>query len=175
MSALGIVLTLVALQRLGELVYAGRNTRALRARGAAEFGANHYPLIVALHLAWLLSLLVLVPWRTPPVWPWLGLYVGLQGVRLWVIASLGRHWTTRIIAAPGAPLVRHGPYRWLRHPNYLVVALEIAVLPLAFGSWAIALVFTVLNAVLSGWRIHVEEAALGDPRTAASVTIMSKR
>lgn len=175
MSALGIVLTLVALQRLAELVYARRNTRTLRARGAAEFGANHYPLIVALHLAWLLSLLIFVPWRTPPVWPWLGLYIGLQGARLWVITSLGHHWTTRVIVMPGAPVVRHGPYRWLRHPNYLIVVCEIAVLPLAFGSWPLALVFTLLNATLLGWRIHVEEAALGDGRTAASVTIMSKR
>jgi methyltransferase len=175
MSALGIVLTLVALQRFGELVYAGRNTRALRACGATEFGAGHYPLIVALHLAWLFSLLIFVPWRTPPIWPWLGLYVGLQGARLWVIASLGRHWTTRIIVVPGAPLVQRGPYRWLHHPNYLLVASEIAVLPLAFGSWPIALVFTVLNAMLLGWRIVVEDAALGYRRTAASVTMMSKR
>jgi len=175
MSWLGIVLTLVALQRLGELLYAARNTRALRARGAAEFGANHYPLIVAMHLAWLLSLLIFVPWRSPPVWPWLGLYAGLQALRLWVIASLGRHWTTRVIVLPGAPLVRRGPYRWLHHPNYLVVAGEIAVLPLAFGGWAIALVFTGLNTMLTGWRIHVEEAALGDRRTAASVTMTSKR
>jgi methyltransferase len=175
MSVLGIVVALVGLQRLSELVYAARNTRALRAAGAAEFGANHYPLIVTLHLAWLFSLLIFVPWHTSPIWPWLGLYVGLQGARLWVIASLGRYWTTRIIVAPGAPLVRHGPYRWLHHPNYLVVACEIAVLPLAFGSWPIALVFTVLNAMLSGWRIRVEAAALGYRRTAASVTIMSKR
>jgi methyltransferase len=174
-TALGIVLTLVALQRLGELVYAGRNTRALKARGAVEFGANQYPLIVALHLAWLLSLLMFVPWQTRPVWPWLGLYVALQAMRVWVIASLGRHWTTRIIVVPGAPLLRRGPYRWLRHPNYLLVACEIAVLPLAFGSWSIALVFTSLNAMLLGWRIHTEEAALGYRRTEASVTITSKR
>jgi methyltransferase len=175
MSALGIVLALVVVQRLGELVYAARNTRALRARGAVEYGAAHYPLIVALHAAWLVSLLVFVPWRTPPVWLWLGLFILLQALRLWVVASLGPRWTTRIIVPPDAAPVRRGPYRWLRHPNYLVVAAEIAVLPLAFGAWRIAAIFTMLNAAMLTWRIHVESEALGYGRVTASVTTTSKR
>lgn len=173
MSALGVVLALVVAQRLGELAYAARNTRALRARGAAEHGAAHYPLLVALHAAWLLSLLLFVPWHTPPRWPWLGLFVLLQALRLWVVASLGPRWTTRIIVPPDAAPVRRGPYRWLRHPNYAVVAAEIATLPLAFGAWRIALIFTVLNTALLTWRIHVEKEALGYRRKAASVTTAS--
>jgi methyltransferase len=161
MSTLEIVLLLVALLRLAELVYAQRNARALRARGAVEYGRNHYPLIVALHAAWLVSLAILVPWRMPPDWSWLGLFVALQASRIWIIASLGPHWTTRIIVLPGAALVRRGPYRWLNHPNYIVVAAEIAVLPLAFGAWQIALVFSVLNAAMLTWRIRVENGALG--------------
>jgi methyltransferase len=165
MSALGIVLILVALQRLGELVYAARNTRALMALGAVEYGRSHYPLIVLLHAAWLISLFVFVPWRTPIDWYWLSLFILLQAARIWVVASLGPHWTTRIVVLPGAPLVRRGPYRWLKHPNYCVVAAEIAVLPLAFGAWQIALIFSVLNAAMLAWRLHVEAEALR-PRTA---------
>ncbi|HEX4112339.1 MAG TPA: isoprenylcysteine carboxylmethyltransferase family protein [Stellaceae bacterium] len=175
MSALGIVLVLVALQRLGELAYAARNTRALLARGAVEYGRGHYPLIVALHAAWLATVLIFVPWRTPPDWFWLGLFFLLQVARLWVVVSLGPHWTTRIIALPDTPLVRRGPYRWLKHPNYCVVAAEIAVLPLAFGAWPIALSFTLLNAAMLAWRIHVEAEALGYRRIPSSVTMLSKR
>jgi methyltransferase len=175
MSIFDIVLVLVVLQRLGELAYAARNTRVLLARGAVEYGAGHYPLIVALHAAWLAALLVFVPWHAAPNWYWLGLFVALQAARIWVVASLGPRWTTRIIVMRDAPLVRRGPYRWLRHPNYLVVAAEIAVLPLAFGAWQIALVFTLLNAAMLAWRIHVEAEALGYRRIDASVTMMSKR
>ncbi len=174
MSALGIVLSLVALQRLGELAYAARNTRALIARGAIEYGAGHYPVIVALHAAWLASIAVFVPWRTPPNWYWLGLFIVLQAARFWIVANLGPRWTTRVIVLPGAPLVRRGPYRWIKHPNYCVVAAEIAVLPLAFGAWEIAVIFFALNAAMLSWRIHVEAEALGYRRTAASVTTTSK-
>jgi methyltransferase len=160
MSAVGIIVALVALQRLGELVLATRNTRALLGRGAVEHGAGHYPLIVLLHAAWLLALLFLVPPDAPLSWFWLAVFVGLQGLRLWVVASLGPYWTTRIITLPDAPLVRRGPYRFLRHPNYVVVAAEIAVLPLVFGAWRIALVFSLLNAAMLAWRIRIEEQAL---------------
>ena len=175
MSVLAIVLALVVVQRLGELVYAARNTRALKARGAIEYGARHYPLIVALHAAWLLSLAMFVPWQTAPNWYWLGLLVLLQAARIWVVASLGPHWTTRVIVLPGSPLVRRGPYRWISHPNYCVVAAEIAVLPLAFGAWRIALVFTLLNAAILAWRIRVEAGALGYRKIPASVTTTSNR
>ncbi len=175
MSALGIFLLAVIVQRLGELFYAARNTRALLARGAVEYGANHYPLIVALHAAWLVALLAVVPWHAEPNWYWLGVFAALQAARIWIVASLGPHWTTRIIVLPDAPLVRRGPYRWLRHPNYLVVAAEIAVLPVAFGAWRIAVVFTLLNTAMLAWRIRVEAEALGYRRIDASVTMMSKR
>ena len=127
-----VILALVTLQRLGELVLAQRNTRRLLAQGAIEVGANHYPLIVGLHGAWLAGLWVLA-WDRPVSLPWLAVFAVLQLLRVWVIATLGRRWTTRIIVLPGAPLVRRGPYRFLSHPNYVVVAAEIAVLPLAFG------------------------------------------
>lgn len=168
MSAVAIVVGLVAAQRLAETAYAARNTRALLRRGAVEVGRGHYPLIVLLHVAWLAALLVFVPAEASVSWPWLALFAALQGVRLWVIASLGPYWTTRIVTLPGAPLVRRGPYRWVRHPNYLVVAGEIAVLPLVFGAWRIALVFSLLDAAMLAWRIRVEAQAIGLRRRAAA-------
>ncbi len=155
-----IVILLVALQRLAELGYARRNARRLLAAGGVEHGAGHYPLFVALHGAWLAALFVMVPAEAPADWGLLGLYGLLQLGRLWVIASLGRRWTTRVIVVPGAPLVTRGPYRFLRHPNYLIVALEIPVLPLAFGAWQIALGFGLANLALLAHRIRVEERAL---------------
>ena len=148
MSLLWTVLALVAAQRLAELIYAARNTRRLKAEGAVESGAAHYPLIVGLHLAWLASMAFFVPADAAPDWLLLAVFVVLQLLRLWVLASLGRYWTTRVITLPGAPLVRRGPYRFVKHPNYLVVAAEIVVLPLAFGAWQIALAFTLANAAL---------------------------
>ncbi|WP_439815613.1 isoprenylcysteine carboxyl methyltransferase family protein [Zavarzinia sp. CC-PAN008] len=170
MAVLPVVLALVAAQRLAELVLAARNTRALLARGGREVGAAHYPLFIVLHGAWLAALALLVPWDTPPSWPLLGLLVVLQLGRAWVIASLGPFWTTRIITLDGAPLVRRGPYRLVRHPNYLVVSAEIVTLPLAFGAGWIAVAFAALNAVLVAWRISVEEAALA-PRSARPGTM----
>jgi len=155
-----IAALLVAVQRLGELAYARRNTKRLLAAGGVEHGAGHYPLIVALHGGWLAALFALVPPDAPPSWWLLGCYGLLQLGRLWIIASLGARWTTRVIALPGAPRVRRGPYGLLRHPNYLVVALEIPLLPLAFGAWQIALGFGLANLALLAHRIRVEERAL---------------
>ena len=160
MSVLHAVLGFVLLQRAIELALATANTRRLRDLGGIEIDARGYPWFVALHGAWLASLLLLVPAAAAPSWPLLGLYAALQLGRLWVVASLGRRWTTRIIVLPGAPLVRSGPYRWLRHPNYTVVVGEIAVLPLAFGAVAIAAAFSVANLVLIARRIRIEDAAL---------------
>ena len=159
-----LIVLLVALQRLAELALARRNTRRLLAAGAVEHGAERYPWLVLLHTAWLASLFLLVPADAPIFWPLIGLFVLLQAARLWVIASLGPFWTTRIVTLPSAPLVRHGPYRWLKHPNYLVVAAEIAVLPLAFGAWKLALAFSLLNAALLADRIAAEEQALAPRR-----------
>jgi methyltransferase len=158
------ILGLVALQRLIELRIARRNTRALLARGGIEVARGQYPWFVALHAAWLLAMLLFISPAVAPNWWLLAAYTVLQGARVWVITTLGPYWTTRVITIPGAPLVRSGPYRFLRHPNYAVVALEIAVLPLAFGAWGIALFFSVANVVLLSLRIKAEEAALSDRR-----------
>jgi methyltransferase len=165
MSILYVVLTLVVLQRIAELIYAGRNTRRLLARGGVEIAAYQYPFFILLHAAWLASMVIFIPAATPPNWSLLALYVLVQPLRIWSIASLGPYWTTRIITVPGEPLVRRGPYRFFRHPNYIVVCTEIAVLPLAFGAVEIAIVFSILNAALLSWRIRVEERALLSRRT----------
>ena len=153
------ILGFVTLQRLAELRLADRNSRRLIAEGAREYGADHYPFIVALHAAWLAALWWWAPGKPVSV-PLLVIFAFLQLGRVWVIASLGERWTTRIIVKPGAPLVRRGPYRWLDHPNYMIVAAEIAVLPLVFGLWSVALVFSLLNAILLAVRIRAENAAL---------------
>ena len=164
MSPVAIAVTLVAAQRLAELWWSQRNLRRLRRIGAVEHGRAHYPLIVALHVAWLAALLFLVPAQTQPEPAPLAIYVALQFVRLWAILSLGRYWSTRIITVPGAPLVRSGPYRWLTHPIYAVVICEIALLPLAFDAWRIALGFTCVNLVLLAWRVRIEDAAIAPRR-----------
>jgi methyltransferase len=158
-----IILALVTLQRLAELAIARRNTEALIARGGYEVSPGHYPLIVAVHAFWLAALWWLALGR-PINWPLIGLFLLLQLARLWVLATLGERWTTRIIILPGAPLVTGGPFRFLRHPNYAVVAAEIAVLPLAFGLWETALAFSVANAVVLTIRIRAEEKALAAGR-----------
>jgi methyltransferase len=155
-----VILALVTVQRLSELWLSRRNTRRLLARGAREHGRGHYPLIVAVHALWLVSLWWLA--RSRPVDGfWLGLFVLLEIARIWVLATLGPRWTTRIIVLPDAPLVRSGPYRFVDHPNYWVVTGEIAVLPLVFGLWQVALVFTLLNAIVLIIRIRSENRALG--------------
>jgi methyltransferase len=163
MTLAGLILGLVTLQRLGELLLAKRNTDRLRVRGAYEVAAGHYPLIVALHAAWLAGLWYFVVERAADIdlsCVWLGAFVVLQVLRVWVIATLGPRWTTRIIVLPGAPLVTAGPYRFVSHPNYRVVAAEILVLPLVFGLVWYGIVFSVLNAAVLWIRIRAEEAAL---------------
>jgi methyltransferase len=160
-----IVLGLVTLQRLAELIIASRNTRALLAQGAQEHGAGHYPVMVAMHAAWLAGLWILA-WNRPIGLGWLAVFVVLQLLRVWILATLGGRWTTRIIVLPGRPLVRRGPYRLFSHPNYMVVVAEIAVLPLAFGLVAYAAVFTVLNAVILCVRLRAESRALGQATAA---------
>jgi len=160
MSVLHALLAFIVAQRLAELLWAERNTRRLRALGATEAGAGHYPAIVVLHAAWLVALVAFVAPDAPVDRPLLAVFALLQAARLWTVASLGERWTTRVIALPGAPLVRRGPYRYLRHPNYLIVAAEIVVVPAIFGSWGIAAAFGLLNAALLCHRIRVEERAL---------------
>jgi methyltransferase len=158
-SVATVILALVTLQRLGELILARANTSKLMARGATEIAAGHYPMLVTMHAAWLVSLWV---WgRDQSVDPFaIASFVVLQGLRVWVIATLGPRWTTRIIVLPGQPLISSGPYRYLSHPNYVVVAAEITVLPLALHLPWIALIFTVLNAIMLVIRIRAESRAL---------------
>ena len=162
-----LLIAFITAQRLGELVLARRNTRQLLAQGGVEFGHSHYPWMVALHASWLAGLWWLG--RTQPVDPLLlGVFILLQAGRLWVIATLGRRWTTRIVVLPRAPLVVHGPYRWLKHPNYWIVGLEIAVVPLALGLPVFAAVFTLLNACILYLRIRTENAALAQAEAPAA-------
>jgi methyltransferase len=163
---LGLAVGLVTLQRLVELLLSRRNERLLRARGAVERGRGHHPLIVALHALWLLSTLVegiLRGPELPALWPVpLALFLLVQPLRYWAIFTLGGYWNTRILVVPGTKLVRRGPYRYLKHPNYVVVAVEILTFPLIFGAWITALVFSILNAALLYVRIREENRALAE-------------
>lgn len=163
MNSAVLILAYVTVERLAELWFARRNTRRLLERGAREHGAGHYPLIFAVHAAWIVTLWLFAPGREPDMF-WLAMFVLLQFARFWVIATLGPRWTTRIIVLPGTPLVGEGPYRFLNHPNYWVVAGEIAVLPLVFGLPWVALIFTLLNAAALWIRVREEDRALSSSR-----------
>jgi methyltransferase len=155
---------IVSLQRLLELGLSHRHERILRARGAVERGRGHYPLLVGLHVLWLLSTLVEGLLRGPSIPAWwpipLALFLLAQPLRYWAILSLGEYWNTRVLVVPGTTLVGRGPYRYFPHPNYVVVVVEIATFPLIFGAWVTALVFTALNAALLFVRIRTENRAL---------------
>jgi methyltransferase len=155
---------LAALQRLLELVYSRRNERRVRARGAVERGAGHYPVMVALHSFWLISTFVEGLLRGPEIPAWwpvpLVAFLLVQPLRYWAIVSLGSNWNTRILVVPGGKLVKSGPYRYFPHPNYVVVAVEILTFPLIFGAWITAIVFSLLNATLLFVRIRIENRAL---------------
>jgi methyltransferase len=163
MTPAALLLAFVTAERLAELWYAQRNTSALVAQGAVEFGARHYPLLVALHAAWLAGLWG-SGWDSPVDRGWLAIFLAIQVLRVWTLASLGHRWTTRILVLPNAPLVRRGPYRFMSHPNYAVVVGEIAVLPLCLGMPLYAAVFTALNAAVLFVRVRAEEAALAGAR-----------
>jgi methyltransferase len=157
-----VVLALVTGERIAELFLSRRNTERLLARGAREHAPGHYPLIVAVHVAWLVALWWLAPMQ-PIAAMWLALYLLVELGRAWALMTLGQRWTTRIIVLPGEPLVRRGPYRFVNHPNYWVVIAEIAILPLVFGLWRVALLFTVLNAAVLAIRVREENRALKSP------------
>lgn len=154
-----IILGLVSAERIGELLVSRANTARLLAKGGREVGANHYPLIVSVHVVWMVGLWWWAP-HNPVNWVFLALYLVLQGFRAWILGTLGRRWTTRVVVVPGETLVARGPYKYLNHPNYVLIVCEIACLPLVFGLWEFALIFSVLNGILLWWRIRVENAAL---------------
>ncbi len=155
---------LVALQRLLELRYSRGNERRLRANGAVERGAGHYPFMVVIHALWLVSTLAEGLLRGPEFPGWwpvpLALFLLAQPLRYWAILSLGENWNVRILVVPGRKLVRRGPYRYFPHPNYVAVVMEVFAFPLIFGAWISALVFTVLNAAFLYVRIREEQRAL---------------
>jgi methyltransferase len=162
----------VAAERIAELVVSKRHADWAFARGGVEYGRSHYPVMAVVHAALLVSCVVEVAVADRPFVPWLGwpmvaLVLATQALRWWCVATLGLQWNTRVIVVPNLPLVTDGPYRWLRHPNYLAVTVEVAALPLVHTAWVTAVVFSIANAILLlGWRIPVEEralAAVGSP------------
>ena len=160
MSILHLILVIVAVLRLIELIHSYRNAKRLLENGGVEYGRKHYPLLVLIHLSWLISIWLVVPSDTNPSIGLLSVFITLQICRFWVIASLGPYWTTRVISSNKFPIIVNGPYRFMKHPNYLVVCGEIAVLPLVFGAVEIATIFSILNAAVLIWRIKIEENAL---------------
>jgi len=159
-------LGLLGLERLGELLLSLRNARRARAAGAVEAGRGHYPVMVAFHSLFLLCCgaeVMLVPRSFPGVLGWAALAVAVlaQALRYWAVASLGVRWNTRVLVWPGVPPVTSGPYRFLRHPNYLAVVLEMVAVPLVYGAWVTAVVFSLGNILLLRVRIRSEEKALG--------------
>ncbi|WP_053204117.1 isoprenylcysteine carboxyl methyltransferase family protein [Jiangella muralis] len=169
-----VLVGLVGLERLAELVVSKRNAAWSFARGGVEYGRGHYPVMVVLHTALLVGAVAEVWIRRPDFvpalgWTMLALVVLAQGLRWWCIATLGPQWNTRVIVVPGLVLVHGGPYRWLRHPNYVAVVIEGFALPLVHSAWITAVVFTALNAVLLAVRLSVENAALTEltPETAS--------
>lgn len=167
MSAYLVLVAAVAAERVAELVVAKRNLAWALARGGRESGAGHYPVMVALHTGLLVGAVaeVLVadrPFQPALGWPMVALVLAAQALRWWCIRTLGPQWNTRIVVVPGMALVSAGPYRWLRHPNYVAVVVEGFALPLVHSAWITAAVFTVVNAVLLTVRIRAEGRALRD-------------
>ena len=165
MTAYVLLVAAVGIERLAELVVSTRNARWALARGGVEYGRGHYPVMSAMHAALLVACVVEVAVADRPFLPWLGwpmlsLVVAAQALRWWCVATLGHQWNTRVIVVPDLPLVTSGPYRWLRHPNYVAVVVEVAALPLVHTAWVTALVFTLANAAVLSVRIPVEERAL---------------
>jgi methyltransferase len=158
---------LVLLQRGLEELYSAHNTRRLLAAGAVEVAPNYYRVIVAAHMSWLAAVFFLLPPDAPVLMLPLGLYLALQPVRYWVIATLGRYWTHRIVTLEGAPLVRSGPYRYLAHPNYAITIAEIVLLPMVFGGWLLGIVIGALYAPILCYKIVLENRALAKRRSIA--------
>lgn len=161
-----LFIALIGAERLVELAFARRNAKWSFAHGGTEFGRGHYPVMVGMHVALLLSCVAEVAFLHRPFIPALGwtmvaVVAASTAVRWWCVSVLGRHWNPRLIVVPDAPLVQGGPYRWLHHPNYTAVAAEVVALPLVHSAWLTAIVFSVANAAVLTVRIRAEDAALG--------------
>ena len=160
-SPLHILIPLAILQRISELRVAKRNERGLRERGAIEFGKDHYPAIVTMHTLWFIFMIaeiIILSRPINPFWPvLLPIWLGAQGLRYWTLRTLGTRWTTRVFVVPGETPVTGGPFRYLRHPNYLAVVIEILVLPLIFSCYITAITFSLINGLLLWIRIRAEE------------------
>ncbi len=150
----------IILQRFAELLYSNYNTKKLLKNGAKEYNSKHYPLFIILHTCWIVSLVLFIDHNDKPKTSLIVLFFILQFLRLWVLLTLGKYWTTRIIYLEGTKLVKKGPYKWLKHPNYIIVFFEILILPLAFNSWIIAIIFTIFNTILLLYRISLENKVL---------------
>lgn len=155
-----IAAILLLLQRGLEELHSERNTRRLIAEGGREAGRDYYPVVAITHLAWIAAIFLLIPPTAPILWPLLALYLLLQVVRYWIIATLGRYWTHRIITLDKAPIVRSGPYRFVRHPNYTVTIAETFLLPLVFADAAVAAIFGCMWSAVLYYKILLEDAAL---------------
>jgi methyltransferase len=159
------LVVIVLVQRITELRLARRNEQWARAQGARESGAEHYPLFFLLHggwgIGWITEALLRGPSLAPGWWAWLGGFVLAEILRYWAIATLGRRWNTRILVIDGLPVIQNGPYRFLAHPNYLAVAIELLCIPMVFGAWITAVIASALNAtLLLGLRIPCEQRAV---------------
>ena len=166
------ILAFVIIQRFIELRIAKRNEKAMLAKGAYEVGASHYKYMILLHTSFFISFLVEVAFiksSFTPYYAFLAIFIVLQLLRVWCLASLGTFWNTKIIILPGANVVVKGPYAFIRHPNYLIVCLEIAVLPLMFQAYVTAILFTILNLIMLSVRIPMEEKALKEATDYAKV------
>ncbi|MBL41433.1 MAG: hypothetical protein CMM49_02100 [Rhodospirillaceae bacterium] len=154
------IMIFIILQRFAELLYSNYNTKKLLKNGAKEYNSKHYPLFIILHTCWIVSLVLFIDHNDKPKTSLIVLFFILQFLRLWVLLTLGKYWTTRIIYLEGTKLVKKGPYKWLKHPNYIIVFFEILILPLAFNSWIIAIIFTIFNTILLLYRISLENKVL---------------
>ena len=154
----------VLLQRGAEEIHSARNTRRLIAAGGREEGADYYPVVALAHLGWIAGLFFLIPADAAIFWPLAGLFLLLQVARYWIIATLGRYWTHRIITLDDAPIVRAGPYRFLQHPNYAVTYVETFLLPLVFGGVALAIIMTAIWIAVIRYKIGLENRAIGQRR-----------
>ena len=161
------IVVAIALARAAELVHAHRNARRLIAEGGKAYGDGHYPLIVGLHAAWLALLWWAGGRIAEPDWLLFAFFIVLEAARLWVVATHGRFWTTRVISLPTTPLIRGGPFRWIRHPNYLAIALQLPLLLYAYAAPGWAAILGAAHILLLAHRIRVEEEALRPRRSLA--------